>query len=214
MRRPITQVTWSCLKPHLGHDPAAPPPDVYSLPTRGSRLTNLALIMNNFYTQHRSPSASRCFGRLSFNFHTLTLALSCGFFAFGCGRQPAAKDPEITRPPITTAPVLTPLSTVSSSSTAPQAAKDGEQTAPTSRLADDVSRVRARSDAPGDRVAPEIVSASSAGADTGIRSDLRASDAARTQPPSSANEDGEEDVSAALRREVAEMERQRARQQP
>jgi hypothetical protein len=156
--------------------------------------------MKFFHAQSRPQPETEYVGPSSFKLRTMALALSCTFFTFGCAdRRSTVKNPESVPPPVTTTPVLAPAAT----------------TTATERLADDGAPARESVDAPGTRLDNEDVSPAPAGRDAGMmQQSVAATDAAHPQPPSSAAENEEEDVSAALRREVAEMERQRARQQP
>lgn len=162
------------------------------------------------HAQQRPPSKGTGLGPSLLNLATTTLAVSCTFFAFGCGeRPPTSKVPATTPPPVTAAPVLTPPNTSSSDTEAPRPEKSSEPPTPTGRVAEDATPVQDPIDARSHRVNHEGDFTAAGGEATGVSQAVPSSNTARSQRLSSSPD--EEDVSAALRREVAEMERQRAR---
>jgi hypothetical protein len=164
-------------------------------------------------TQSPPPSKSACFSPSRFTFSAITLAVTGTFLTLGCGdRRPSVKPSDSSPPPVTTAPVLSQPTPVSTTPTATESEKRNEEHVPTGRAPDDEQPVIEPNATPRDRNDDDQASSPPAKRDGVAPSSIPSSDDTRTQPASTVAD--EEDVSAALRREVAEVERRRTQQQP
>jgi hypothetical protein len=138
------------------------------------------------------------------------LAVCGALLMIGCSdRRTTNADSDATPPPSTTPPVVTPPTTTTTP--VQEAAPAGEQRDSPERLAEEDSKVLDPPEMPTGRTDEEESSTPPEREPAVAQKHVQRSDGVRTPAQTSVEE---EDVSAALRREAAEIERRRARQQP